>query len=202
MMPFLMQRPVEINEASATSEVQHDSTIALENGNVKLTLGNAGFIGCRVRVIGAMQDGTGYVEYTAASGAKQTRNIMADNERMRFAEMGMNAGNALEDKLPFKIVLMNPDGGAPQPHAHIMEKGRSGKEVGAFIITPNPPRTIKDLIPYTVGKHKGLVNVPDKWKEMIVKWAPCQSYRDPLRTNWERLAFVFEDNAYMTRVDL
>lgn len=122
--------------------------------------------------------------------------------KTRLEEMGMNAGNALEDKLPFKIVLMNPDGGAPKPHAHIMEKGRSRKEVGAFVITTNPPQTVKDLVPYTVGKHKGLKNVPSEWMEMIVKWAPCRSYRDPLRTNWERLAFVFEDNAYMTRVDL
>lgn len=127
-----------------------------------------------------------------------SREQMHLDERIHFEEMGMNPGNALEDRLPFKIVLMNPDGNAPAPHAHIMKRGRGGKEVGTFIITPNPPRTIEELKSYTVGKHKGLADVPDEWKQMIVDWAPRRSYRDPLRTNWERLAFVFEDNAYMT----
>lgn len=128
-----------------------------------------------------------------------SREQMYLDERTHFEEMGMNAGNALEDKLPFKIVLMNPDGAAQQAHAHIYGKGRNGKEIGTFVITKEPPRSIDELIPYIAGKHKGLADVPDEWKQMIVDWASCRSYIDPLRTNWERLDFVFEDNAYLTR---
>lgn len=80
MLPFLTQRAIVINEASTTSEVQHDSVIALENGNVKLTLGASGYIGCRVRIIGVMLVGTGNVEFTDMSGTKQTLDITANTE--------------------------------------------------------------------------------------------------------------------------
>lgn len=80
MMPFLKQRAIVINEPSTTTEVRHNTVIALQNGNVKLVLGDAGFVGCKVRVIGIMPDGTGYVEYKDASGNKATYDVAKDTE--------------------------------------------------------------------------------------------------------------------------
>lgn len=127
-----------------------------------------------------------------------SREQMYLDERMHFEEMGMDPGNALEDRLPFKIVLMNPDGAAPQPHAHICGKGGGGKEIGTFVLTDMPPRNVSELIPYVVGKHKGLVNVSDEWRQMIVDWASRKSRLDPFRTNWQHLQHQWFLNAYIT----
>lgn len=121
------------------------------------------------------------------------------DERTHLEEMGMDAGNAVEDKLPFKIVLMNPDSGAPQPHAHIMARGYGGGEVGAFALTNNPPRTIADLVSHSGGKHKGLKNVPIEWQRLIIKWAAKRSYLDEFRTNWQYLQHQCYINDYIAR---
>lgn len=140
--------------------------------------------------------------FQRATSRAVSREQMALDERTRFEEMGMYPGSAIEDNFPFKIVLMNPDGNAPSPHAHIYGKGRRGKEIGTFIITPNPPRKVEDLVPYVVGRHEGLRNIPMEWRRMIVDWAGKKSHLDKFRTNWEHLQRQFYNNAYLTRTEL
>lgn len=79
MLSFLTQRPVVINETSATSEVQRNSSVVLDNGDITLKLGASGYIGCRIRIAN-ISSGTGHIEYADTSGNQQTHDIASGRE--------------------------------------------------------------------------------------------------------------------------
>jgi hypothetical protein len=51
MMPFVKQRPLAVVENSNTSEIQAHTAFNIQTSGITLTLGNGGFIGCRVKVL-------------------------------------------------------------------------------------------------------------------------------------------------------
>lgn len=118
-----------------------------------------------------------------------------------LTEMGMCRVSAKEDNLPFKIILMNPDTNASAPHAHILELGRNGKEIGTFEITKACPQFVDDLREYVAGKHKGLKNISLDDRQRIVDWAGQRSRLLGRYTNWETLQSLFYVNAYAGRCE-
>jgi len=68
MMPFLKQRPLSVVENSTTSEIQANTVFNLQTAGITLTLGNGGFIGCRVKVLNS----TAGAALVAFSGKNQS----------------------------------------------------------------------------------------------------------------------------------
>lgn len=115
--------------------------------------------------------------------------------RKEINEMSMRPISRLSDDLPFRIYIKVPDNGQ-KDHAHIIKKGplskgkkgMKGDELGAFVVTPNPPRTIDDLVPYEDGWHNGLSKLTDEQLWLIVKWANSRNRLIPV-SNWVALQY-------------
>jgi hypothetical protein len=105
-------------------------------------------------------------------------------ERERLDEMSIRV-ISFADKVPFKVVIKCPDKGRFD-HAHIMKLGTKADELGAFVITKTPPKSVEDLVGYTEGRHKGLENFTNEQLQALVNWA---SRRNSLYqvTNWQVL---------------
>lgn len=88
--------------------------------------------------------------------------------------------------LPFRLLYQCP-AETSTPHLFIADKETGYEEIGCFKLTRKIPKAIKDLKSYNkVGKRKGLNNITDEQKEMIIKWAwekeiECGSH---FCTNW------------------
>lgn len=126
------------------------------------------------------------------------RSVEEDAERL--GEMSIRNISRSSDGLPFRVCVKCPDDG-PEDHAHIlkiggMARGRRGSrenEIGAFIVTRNPPRTADDLVPYTAGWHKGLSGLSRDELEMIARWANSRNRFLPV-TNWRALQYECDVN--------
>jgi len=68
MMPFTKQRPLAVTENSSTTEIQAHTTFSLQTAGLTLTLGNAAFNGCRVKVLNS-SGGSAQVIYSAKTKA-------------------------------------------------------------------------------------------------------------------------------------
>jgi hypothetical protein len=107
-------------------------------------------------------------------------------EKERLDELAVRVISAPEDRLPFKITIKCPDKGRLD-HAHIMRLRTKADELGAFVITKNPPKSIKDLVGYTEGDHKGLDNFTDEQLQALVDWASRRNALYSAYTNWQVL---------------
>jgi hypothetical protein len=110
-------------------------------------------------------------------------------EKQKLDEMSIRVIGASEEGLPFKITIKTPDKGKID-HAHIMRLGTKDDELGAFVITRNPPRSIGDVIGYDEGGHKGLKNLTDAQIYALVTWASRRSLLYP-GTNWQALQYEY-----------
>jgi hypothetical protein len=106
-------------------------------------------------------------------------------EKEQLDEMSTRVFSFPKDRLPFKVVIKNPDKGRLD-HAHIMKLGTKGVDLGAFVLTKNPPRSIDDLVSYDEGDHKGLKNLTDEQLQALVSWASRRNSLLPI-TNWRVL---------------
>ena len=109
---------------------------------------------------------------------------------IKLNEMAVQSISGDIDRLPFDISIKTPEKNKTF-HAHIMKKGVKGVELGAFEITRIPPRSIKDLIGYTKGSHKGLKHISENEQQLIVNWAIKKNNLDIYRTNWESLSHQY-----------
>jgi hypothetical protein len=74
-----------------------------------------------------------------------------------------------------------------------MRLGTKADELGAFVITKNPPKSIEDLVGYTEGNHKGLDNFTDDQLQALVDWASRRNALYP-GTNWQTLQYEYAIN--------
>jgi hypothetical protein len=113
-------------------------------------------------------------------------------EKQQLDEMSIRVISSPEENLPFKVTIKCPDKGSFD-HAHIMKLRTKADEIGAFVITKNPPKSVEDLVGYTEGKHKGLDNFTDGQLQALVDWA---SRRHPVYpgTNWQALQYEYAVN--------
>lgn len=117
------------------------------------------------------------------------------DEKIKLEEMAQLIVSSKEDGLPFVILVQIPEPKDVPPHAHIFDS-KTRKEIGAFVITTTPPKTIRDLQPYKnkSGKHKGLDNISLADQEAIVKWATKRNVHDSFRNNWDTLIYEYTYN--------
>jgi hypothetical protein len=113
-------------------------------------------------------------------------------EEEQFDEMSIRVISFAEDKLPFKIAIKCPDKGKLD-HAHIIKSGTKADEIGAFTITSNTPKAVKDLVGYTEGKHDGLRNLKFDELQALVAWASRRNSLYP-GTNWQTLQYEYAVN--------
>jgi hypothetical protein len=113
-------------------------------------------------------------------------------EEEQFDEMSIRIISFAEDRLPFKIAIKCPDKGR-HDHAHIIKLGTKADEIGAFIITGNTPKAVKDLVGYTEGGHEGLKNLKLDELQALVSWASRQNSLYP-GTNWQALHYEYAVN--------
>jgi hypothetical protein len=106
-------------------------------------------------------------------------------EKEQLDEMAIRVISFPKDRLPFKVTIKNPDKGKFD-HAHIMKLGTKDADLGAFVITKNPPRSIDDLVSYEEGDHKGLKNFTNEQLQALVSWASHRNSLYPI-TNWQVL---------------
>lgn len=116
-----------------------------------------------------------------------------DEERNSLNEMALRIISAKDDGLPFKLIVKSPDKGRFD-RVHIIKYGTKCEELGAFVITKEPPQAVSDLIPYTDGNHKGLKNISARDQEKIVKWATMKNSKIPICTNWQMLQYEYDIN--------
>jgi hypothetical protein len=76
MLPFARQRPFSVTEDSDTSEIQAHTPFVIQTGGITLTMGNGGFVGCKVRVFN-LSGGVATVVF--GSGADFTA-VLADGQ--------------------------------------------------------------------------------------------------------------------------
>jgi hypothetical protein len=84
MLPFARQRPFPVTEDSGTSEVQAHTPFVIQTGGVTLTLGDGGFVGCKVRVFNR-SGGDAAVVFGAGDGFTAA---LADDEDVRLEWSG------------------------------------------------------------------------------------------------------------------
>jgi hypothetical protein len=113
-------------------------------------------------------------------------------EKLQLDEMSIRVISFAEDKLPFKIAIKCPDKGRLD-HAHIIKLGTASDELGAFVITNNTPKAVKDLVGYTEGKHEGLRNLKFDELQALVSWASRRNSLLPV-TNWQTLQYEYAVN--------
>lgn len=92
------------------------------------------------------------------------------------------------DEVPFNICTKLPDENGSD-HAYIIQLGARYGELGSFMITALPPKTIDDLIPFTGNEHLGLDGISKEDLHKIVKWASEKNRLEPRMTNWQMLSF-------------
>jgi hypothetical protein len=109
-------------------------------------------------------------------------------EKQQLDEMSIRVISAPEERLPFKVTIKCPDKGKFD-HAHIMKLGTKADEIGTFVITKNPPKSVKDLVGYTEGGHKGLINLTDDQLQALVDWASRRNFLFSAYTNWQTLQY-------------
>jgi hypothetical protein len=114
-------------------------------------------------------------------------------EKLQLDEMSIRIISSPEEKLPFKVTIKCPDKGKFD-HAHIMRLGTASDELGAFVITRSPPESIQDLVGYTEGGHKGLVNFTDDQLQALVSWASRRNSLLSAYTNWQTLQYEYTVN--------
>jgi hypothetical protein len=114
-------------------------------------------------------------------------------EKQQLDEMSIRIISAPEDRLPFKVTIKCPDKGSLD-HAHIMKLRTKADEIGAFVITKNPPRLINDLVGYTEGGHKGLKNLTNDQLQALVDWASRRNSLFSAYTNWQALQYEYAVN--------
>jgi hypothetical protein len=114
-------------------------------------------------------------------------------EKQRLDEMSIRVISFPEDNLPFKITIKCPDKGRVD-HAHIMKLGTKADEMGAFVITNKAPKTIKDLVGYKEGEHKGLENFNFDQLRALIDWASRRNSLLPAYTNWQTLQYEYAVN--------
>jgi hypothetical protein len=114
-------------------------------------------------------------------------------EKQQLDEMSTRVIANQDDKLPFKIVVKCPDEGRFD-HAHILKLRTKADELGAFVITKNPPKSTSDLVSYDEGDHKGLDNLTNEQLQALVSWAPRRSPTCPTATNWQILQYEWTVN--------
>ena len=95
MMPFVKQRPQAVVENSSTTEIQTHMAFAIQTSGVTLTLGNGGFVGCRV-IAHNTSSGSAAVVYGAGS---------YDNTSIAASEYADLEWTGSVWRLPKKIVL-------------------------------------------------------------------------------------------------
>lgn len=114
----------------------------------------------------------------------------------RLGEMAMVAISDRGEGLPFKIIVKLPDVRG-RHHAHIFTLD-SKRELGTFVITPNPPRDADDLVDYFAGSHRGLRDIPMEWRRMIVAWSRMGNRRCARRgisvSNWTAMLLEYDNN--------
>jgi hypothetical protein len=108
-------------------------------------------------------------------------------------EMSIRVISFSKDNLPFKVVIKCPDKGRLD-HAHIIKLGTKDNEIGAFVITSNTPKAVKDLVGYTEGKHEGLKNLKFDELQALVFWASQRNVLLPAYTNWQTLQYEYAVN--------
>jgi hypothetical protein len=113
-------------------------------------------------------------------------------EQQQFDEMSIRVISSPEERLPFKVTIKCPDKGKFD-HAHIMRLGTKDDEIGAFVITNNTPKAVKDLVGYTEGKHEGLRNLKFDELQALVRWASLRNNLYP-GTNWQALQYEYAVN--------
>jgi hypothetical protein len=113
-------------------------------------------------------------------------------EKQQLDEMSIRVISFSKDRLPFKVTIKCPDKGKFD-HAHIMKLGTKDTELGAFVITKSPPRSISDLVGYAEGGHKGLKNFTDEQLHALVDWASRRNSLYP-GTNWQALQYEYAVN--------
>jgi hypothetical protein len=113
-------------------------------------------------------------------------------EKQQLDEMSIRIISDPEDGLPFKVTIKCPDKGSFD-HAHIMKLGTKADELGAFVITKNPPKSVEDLVGYDEGGHKGLTNFTNEQLQMLVNWASRRNPDYP-GTNWQALQYDYTIN--------
>jgi hypothetical protein len=120
------------------------------------------------------------------------KEMRMDEEKRNLDEMAIRVIGSSEDGLPFKVTVKSPDKGK-YDHAHIMKLGTKDTELGTFVITKNPPQQISDLVGYTEGHHKGLVNLFEDQLQALVTWASRKNALLPV-TNWQALQYEYAVN--------
>jgi hypothetical protein len=113
-------------------------------------------------------------------------------EEEQLDEMSIRVISFAEDKLPFKIAIKCPDKGKLD-HGHIIKLGTKADEIGAFVITSNMPKAVKDLVGYTEGIHEGLKNLKFDELQALVSWASRRNSLYP-GTNWQALQYEYAIN--------
>jgi hypothetical protein len=114
-----------------------------------------------------------------------------DEEQLNEMSIRIISDNG--DKLPFKVTIKCPDTGK-QDHAHIIKLGTKNDEIGTFVITKNPPRSIEDLVGYTEGGHTGLKKLNSIQLQSLVDWASQRNSYLPAYTNWQTLQYEYAVN--------
>lgn len=114
-------------------------------------------------------------------------------EKNPLDEMSLRIISSRGDDLPFKVVIKCPDKGR-YDHAHIIRIGTKCEELGAFVITKYPPRSVDDLVGYCEGRHSGLRNIPRWQLEMLVDWAARRNEFLPAYNNWQVLQYEYRVN--------
>jgi hypothetical protein len=74
MMPFVKQRPVAVTEDSGTSDIQAHTAFIIQAAGITLTLGNGGFVGCRVKVLNSAA-GSAKIVYSGNTQLINTGNV-------------------------------------------------------------------------------------------------------------------------------
>lgn len=111
-------------------------------------------------------------------------------EKEALNEMSLRIMSDTSDNLPFKVIIKSPDKGK-YDHAHIIKLGTRCEEIGAFVITKHSPRSVKDLVGYCEGQHKGLQNIPVYQLQMLVEWASKKNALMPFYTNWQMMQYEY-----------
>jgi hypothetical protein len=109
-------------------------------------------------------------------------------EKEQLDEVSIRIISNPEDKLPFKVTIKCPDRGRLD-HAYLMKLGAEADEIGAFVITQNPPETIDDLVGYTEGYQDGIKNLTNEQLLALVSWVSRRNSLISSYTNWQVLQY-------------
>jgi hypothetical protein len=106
-------------------------------------------------------------------------------EKTQLDEMAIQVVSSRKDGLPFRIAIKAPD--HKPPHAHIMDLKTGKAELGQFLISRNPPRSVEDIKDYKQG-------ITDEMRKAVFEWSKVPHEDFPKNTNWEVLYIVWKPN--------